>query len=67
MFPVGYIPDESDPAIVRFIEDFREADNLNQDPADVPARVYDSVFHLVTALNNLGPYDVNADDFSVKT
>ncbi len=66
VFPVGYIPDESDPAIVRFIEDFREADNLNQDPADVPARVYDSVFHLVTALNNLGPYDVNADDFSVK-
>lgn len=66
VFPVGYIPDESNPAIVRFIEDFREADNLGQDPADVPARVYDSVFHLVTALNNLGPYDVDADDFSIK-
>lgn len=66
VFPVGYIPDESNPAIVRFIEDFREADVLGQDPADVPARVYDSVFHLVTALNNLGPYDVEAEDFSVK-
>lgn len=66
VFPVGYIPDESNPAIVRFIKDFKEADTLNQDPADVPARVYDSVFHLVTALNNLGPYDVDAEDFSVK-
>ena len=65
-FPVGYIPDESNPAIVRFIEDFKEADVLGQDPADVPARVYDAVFHLVTALNNLGPYDVEAEDFSVK-
>lgn len=66
VFPVGYIPDESNPAVVRFIKDFKEADPLNQDPADVPARVYDSVFHLVTALNNLGPYDVDAEDFSVK-
>lgn len=66
VFPVGYIPDESNEAIVRFIKDFKEADNLNQDPADVPARVYDSVFHLVTALNNLGPYDVEAEDFSQK-
>lgn len=66
VFPVGYIPDESNPSIVRFIEDFKEADVQNQDPADVPARVYDSVFHLVTALNNLGPYDVEAEDFSVK-
>ncbi len=66
VFPVGYIPDESNPAIVRFIEDFKEADTLNQDPADVPARVYDSVFHLVAALNNLGPYDVDAEDFSAK-
>lgn len=66
VFPVGYIPDDSNPQIVRFIEDFKEADPLGQDPADVPARVYDSVFHLVTALNNMGPYDVNADDFSVK-
>ncbi len=66
VFPVGYIPDESNPAIVRFIEDFKEADVLGQDPADVPARVYDAVFHLVTALNNLGPYDVEAEDFSVK-
>jgi len=66
VFPVGYIPDESNPAVVRFIKDFKEADTLGQDPADVPARVYDSVFHLVTALNNLGPYDVNAEDFSIK-
>lgn len=66
VFPVGYIPDESNEAIVRFIKDFKEADNLNQDPADVPARVYDSVYHLVTALNNLGPYDVEAEDFSQK-
>lgn len=66
VFPVGYIPDESNEAIVRFIKDFKEADSLNQDPADVPARVYDSVFHIVTALNNLGPYDVDAEDFSTK-
>lgn len=66
VFPVGYIPDESNPAIARFMKDFTEADPLKQAPADVPARVYDSVFHLVTALNNLGAYDVEADDFSVK-
>lgn len=66
VFPVGYIPDESNPAIARFIKDFKEADPLSQDPADVPARVYDSVFHLVTALNNLGAYDVEAEDFSIK-
>lgn len=66
VFPVGYIPDETNPAIARFIKDFKEADPLSQDPADVPARVYDSVFHLVTALNNLGPYDVEAEDFSIK-
>ncbi|MCB7320353.1 ABC transporter substrate-binding protein [Lacrimispora sp. 210928-DFI.3.58] len=66
VFPVGYIPDESNPDIVRYINNFREFDPLGQDPADVPARVYDSVFHIVTALNNLGPYDVNADDFSIK-
>lgn len=66
VFPVGYIPDESNEAIVRFMKDFTEADPLKQDPADVPARVYDSVFHLVTALNGMGPYDVSADDFGSK-
>lgn len=66
VFPVGYIPDESNPQIVRFIKDFKEADPLGQNPADVPARVYDAVFHIVTALNNLGEYDVNAEDFSEK-
>lgn len=66
VFPVGYIPDESNPAITRFIKDFREADPLGQDPADVPARVYDAVFHIVTALNDLGAYDVDAADFGQK-
>lgn len=65
VFPVGYIPNEDDPKIVRFIEDFREADPLKQDPADVPARVYDAVFHIVTALNDMGAQDVDSDDFSI--
>jgi branched-chain amino acid transport system substrate-binding protein len=65
-FPVGYIPSTSDPQILRFIRDFKEADPLHQDPADVPARVYDSVYHIVNALNSLGPQDVNAPDFTRK-
>jgi branched-chain amino acid transport system substrate-binding protein len=65
-FPVGYIPSTTDPRILRFIRDFKAADTLSQDPADVPARVYDSVFHIVTALNTLGPQDVNAKDFTSK-
>lgn len=66
VFPVGYIPDESNPQIARFIESFKAADPLGQDPADVPARVYDAVYHIAYALNDLGEYDVNADDFSIK-
>jgi ABC-type branched-subunit amino acid transport system substrate-binding protein len=65
-FPVGYIPSTTDPKILRFIKDFKEADPMHQDPADVPARVYDSVYHIVTALNSLGALDVNSKDFTAK-
>lgn len=63
VFPVGFVPTE-EPHVARFMEYFKEADAQHQEAADVPARVYDAVFHIATALNDMGPVDVEAADFN---
>lgn len=65
-FPTGFTGDMSDERVARFVNDFISTNSEGDSPADVPARVYDAVYHIATALNDLGPYDVNADDFSIK-
>jgi branched-chain amino acid transport system substrate-binding protein len=49
-----------------FIDTFKELDPMGQIPGDVSARFYDAMYILTTALNNMGPYDVNAEDFTEK-
>jgi branched-chain amino acid transport system substrate-binding protein len=65
-FPTGFYADMTNEKIARFVTDFQAIDKEGQAPSDVAARVYDSVYHIATALNNLGVSDVKADDFSVK-
>ena len=64
LFPVGYIPDPTNELQPRIREYFTAADPQGQEIADVPARVVDAVFHICTALNNLGPADPTADGFN---
>ncbi|MGI6004331.1 MAG: ABC transporter substrate-binding protein [Christensenellales bacterium] len=66
VFPTGYIPNPDDPFVNRFTEDYTKNDKLNLPPGDVPARVYDAVYNIAQALNDMGVYDVDADDFTVK-
>jgi ABC-type branched-subunit amino acid transport system substrate-binding protein len=64
-FPSAFIQ-SSEPNVARFMKDVKELDPLHMDAGDVGARVYDAVYHIVYALNNLGPYDTNAEDFPDK-
>lgn len=66
LFPTGYIADMSDPMKKRFADDFIALDRLHIAPSETPARMYDAVWNICQALNDMGPYDVNAPDFSVK-
>ena len=65
VFPSAFIP-SNEPHVVRFMKDVKELDPLHMDAGDVGARVYDSVYHIVHALNSLGPYNTNAPDFPDK-
>lgn len=65
-FPIGFIPDKENPQIARFMTDYQALDKEKQEPADVAARVYDAVYLIANSLNNMGSYDVNADDFTAK-
>ena len=60
---VAWCPSFTDPMSVRFVEEFRAMDAENAAPGDMAARGHDAMYLLVTALNNLGPYDVNAPTF----
>ena len=66
VFPVGYIPDENNALQPRIREYFTAEDPQHQELADVPARVVDSIFHICTALNNLGPADPTAEGFNAE-
>ena len=65
IFPSAFIPGK-EPHVIRFMNDYVEFDALHQNASDTGARVYDSVFHIVHALNDLGPYNTNAPDFPEK-
>jgi branched-chain amino acid transport system substrate-binding protein len=66
LFPTGYIADMSDPMKKRFADDFVKRDRLHIPPSETPARMYDALWNICQALNDMGPYDVNAADFSIK-
>ena len=66
VFPVGYIPEEGNELKNRINEYYKAADPVGNDLTDVPARVVDSIFHLCTALNDLGAKDPTADGFNAE-
>lgn len=63
VFPCGYIFDGSEMHQC-FVDYVVENDPQSMPPSDVGARVFDAVYHIATALNNMGVKDVNDEDFS---
>lgn len=53
----------TDDRSIKFIDDFKLIDSYGSNPSDVSARGYDAMYLLVTALNKMGPHDVNDDGF----
>jgi len=66
VYPVAWSPAFTDDMSQRYIKEFIELDPLSQTPSTTTVRFYDAMYLLATALNNLGPYDVNAPDFTDK-
>lgn len=64
VFPVGYIPDPSNALQDRICPLYQTKSPDNVALTDVPARVVDAVFHIVTALNAMGAQDPAAKDFN---
>lgn len=63
VFTSGYIYDGSE-MHTRFRDYVVELDPQHMEPSDVGARVFDAVYHIVTALNNMGQMDVDDPEFS---
>lgn len=59
----AWTPTMTDERSLKFIEEFKAIDSQGANPSDVSARGYDSIYFLATALNELGPVDISADDF----
>ena len=66
VYPAAWSPAFTDEQSQQYIEDYLELDPLQQTPGAVTVRFYDGMYLLTTALNNMGPYDVNAEDFTEK-
>lgn len=66
LFPVAWSPTFKDDVSTAYVEQFKALDPLAQDPGAVTVRFYDGMYLLATALNELGVYDVNAEDFTEK-
>lgn len=66
IYPAAWSPAFTDEKSTAYIEDFVAIDSQKQTPGAVTVRFYDGMWLLATALNNMGPYDVNADDFTEK-
>lgn len=64
VFPVGFIPDENNKVQPRICELYPQNISTGDALTDVPARVVDGVFHIVTALNSMGAQDPGAKDFN---
>lgn len=66
VFAVAWSPTFTDETSTKYVEEFIAIDPLKQEPGAVTVRFYDGMYLLATALNELGPYDVEADDFTQK-
>lgn len=64
VFTSGYIFDENNEMHKRFKDYVIELDPEHQEPSDVGARVFDAMYHIRTALEEMGQMDVNDSDFS---
>jgi len=63
IFAAAWSNADTDAMSLRYIEDFMALDPQGARPGAVTVRFYDGMFLLATALNNLGPYDINAPTF----
>lgn len=63
VFTSGYIYDGSEEH-TRFRDYVVELDPEHMEPADVGARVFDAMYHIATALKDMGQMDVDDPDFS---
>lgn len=63
VFTSGYIFDGSE-THTRFRDYVVELDPEGMEPSDVGARVFDAMYHIVTALTNMGQMDVDDPEFS---
>ncbi|HHU22117.1 MAG TPA: ABC transporter substrate-binding protein [Clostridiales bacterium] len=66
IYPVAWSPAFTDERSATYVEEFKAKDPLEQTPGAVTVRFYDGMWLLATALNNMGPYDVDAEDFTIK-
>lgn len=66
IYPVAWSPAFTDERSQTYVKEFVAKDSLGQTPGAVTVRFYDGMWLLATALNNMGPYDVNAEDFTEK-
>ena len=64
VFPVGYIPDPENKLQPRITEKYSGYISTGDALTDVPARVVDAVFHVTTALNDMGAPDPESKDFN---
>jgi len=64
VFPVGYIPDPENKLQPRITEKYSGYISTGDALTDVPARVVDAVFHVTTALNDMGAQDPESKDFN---
>lgn len=66
VYPSAWSPSFTDERSQKYVEEFKALDSQSGTPGAVTVRFYDGLYLLATALNDLGPYDVDADDFSEK-
>jgi ABC-type branched-subunit amino acid transport system substrate-binding protein len=64
-FIASFIPGVDEPT-KRFNENYKVREPQHMDAFDLVARMYDAVYIIVHALNDMGPYNTNAEDFSEK-
>jgi len=66
LYPAAWSPAFTDERSTEYVKSFIAKDSLGQTPGAVTVRFYDGMYLLVEALNKMGPYDVNAKDFTEK-
>lgn len=66
IYPAAWSPAFTDERSKTYVQEFEELDSESATPGAVTVRFYDGMYLLAAALNEMGPYDVNADDFTEK-